>query len=546
MKTPLQRFWGLLRNYPREIRQIYGLAVFSGLINLSLPLGIQAIINYLQTGEFTVSWFILVLFVLFGIGFTGVLQIFQLRIVEDILQDIFSKSAFEFSYRFPKIKAKNLENIYFPELANRFFDTLTLQKGLPKILIDFSLAAFQIIFGLILLTIYSPYFLILGFIFIFLLWLIFKITGPKGMQTSLIESKQKYRMAHWIEEIARVHQTFKTNPDQDFHIEKTDQINGKYLDSRQSHFSILLKQFNLFVAFKVIVAATLLVFGGLLVFRQQMDIGQFVAAEIVIIIIINSVEKLIQLIDTVYDVLTALDKIGTVTDLPLDKRDGAIPLDTQDILIETRNLEFSYQNGNEKVFENINLTIPNGEKVMLSGASGSGKSTFLKLLAGIFQPSKGQVLFNGVDLKNYLYTDVIQRVHYNLPENQLFDGTIQENICLGNEVSNEILSEVLKNLFLKDFVNSQIKGLQTPIQSTGKDLPRSIVQKIQLARILVNQPAVVLLEDPLNFIQVEEKKAIINYLTDSDKPYTLIVIGDNLYWKEKCTRIVELKSTPYA
>lgn len=540
MKTPLQRLFGLLKNYPKEIRQIYGLAIFSGMINLSLPLGIQAIINYLQTGDFNTSWVILVFFVLFGIGFTGILQIFQLRIVEDILQDIFSKSAFEFSYRFPKIKTKNFDQIYSPEFANRFFDTLTIQKGLPKILIDFSLAIFQIVFGLMLLAFYSTYFLILGFIFVLLLWLIFKFTGPKGLDASLEESKHKYKMAHWLEEVARAYRTFKTNPNQNYHINRTDKINDNYLGARQKHFSILLTKFNLFVAFKVVVAATLLIFGGMLVFQQQMNIGQFVAAEIVIILIINSVEKMINLVETIYDVLTAVDKIGEVTDMSLDENNGKMPLAENIIDIDIRQLDFCFENNYHPIFENLNIKIKSGEKIILKGKSGTGKSTLLKLMAGLYQPQKGQILYNGIDIKNYKSADVHQKIRLNLPINQLFEGTIEDNISLGNTYPSAELSEILAALFLKDYINSLPLGLQTKIEATGQNLPRSIIQKIHLARVLINHPAIILMEDPLNFISVEEKRSIIEYLTASDKKYTLLVIGNNVYWDQKCDRIVEL------
>lgn len=197
MKPPIKRFWRLLTRYKTELRQIYVYALFIGIVNLTLPLGIQAIINFLQTGELTSTWMILVGFVLAGIAITGVFQVYQLRIVENIQQDLFARSAFEFAYRIPKITFLELDKIHAPELVNRFFDTLTIQKGLPKILIDFSLAIFQIVFGLILLAIYSPYFILLGLSLALILWLIFKVTGPKGLSTSLKESKYKYQLAHW-------------------------------------------------------------------------------------------------------------------------------------------------------------------------------------------------------------------------------------------------------------------------------------------------------------------------------------------------------------
>ncbi|MBK7410353.1 MAG: hypothetical protein IPJ40_21215 [Saprospirales bacterium] len=93
-------------------------------------------------------------------------------------------------------------------------------------------------------------------------------------------------------------------------MQKTDEIASNYLQAREKHFRVLLQQFQFFIGFKIIVAAGLLILGSVLVFQQQMNLGQFVASEIIIILIINSIEKLIQIMDTIYDVLTALKRSG--------------------------------------------------------------------------------------------------------------------------------------------------------------------------------------------------------------------------------------------
>ena len=129
MISPLERFRKLLQIDKKEIYQVYIYAFFNGLVNLSLPIGIQAIINLIQGGEITTSWIILVAFVIGGVVLAGILQLLQLRIVENIAQKIFSKASFEFAYRIPEIKHSQLHNYYAPELANRFFDTMTIQKG---------------------------------------------------------------------------------------------------------------------------------------------------------------------------------------------------------------------------------------------------------------------------------------------------------------------------------------------------------------------------------------------------------------------------------
>ena len=166
INTPLKRFFGLLKSEKKEIYAIYFYAVLNGLVSLSLPLGIQAILNFILGGRLTTSWVILVIIVALGVIFGGFLQVSQLYLSEKLQQRVFSNSAIEFAYRLPRLKMESLRGKYAPELVNRFFDTINLQKGLSKLLIDFSTASLQVFFGLILLAIYHPFFIIFSFIFI--------------------------------------------------------------------------------------------------------------------------------------------------------------------------------------------------------------------------------------------------------------------------------------------------------------------------------------------------------------------------------------------
>ncbi len=532
--SPVQRFRRLLKIDRKDITQVYVYALFNGLVNLSLPLGIQAIINLIQGGRITTSWMVLVAFVIGGIALTGAFQLLQLRIVENIAQKIFSRASFEFAYRIPMIKHDAFHDYYGPELTNRFFDTMTIQKGLPKILIDFSLALFQILVGLILLSLYHSFFILFSFFLIGLVYLIIAYTGPKGLKTSLNESTSKYKIAFWLEEIARTKISFKLMNGSSLNLDRTNRHVDEYLTARESHFKVLLNQFTYLVAFKVIIAAGLLITGSILVFNQEMNIGQFVAAEIIIILIIASVEKLIQSMDSIYDVLTALEKIGYVSDLPLDETNG-LPIENADsgIALSLQNVTYSYPGSHKNTVDGLSLLIPGNQSVVIDGPGGSGKSTLLHLLAGVIEPSEGTIQVNGFPLKS-LRSDLLrEHIGYVLRENDIFQDTILENIRMGRkEISLNDVNKALQSVRLDAFVAAEPLGLNTELDPEGRKIPRNIQDRIILARAIVGNPKLLVLEDPMDHVPANEKEQIVRSMTSSDQTWKMVISSIDPVWKK--------------
>jgi ABC-type bacteriocin/lantibiotic exporter with double-glycine peptidase domain len=540
---PVQRLFRLLQVDKKEISQVYIYALFIGLVNLSLPLGIQAIINLIQGGEVSTAWFVLVVFVILGILFTGVFQLMQLRIVENIAQRIFSRASFEFAYRIPRIQYKALYKYYAPELANRFFDTVTIQKGLPKILIDFSLAAFQIIVGLIVLSLYHPFFILYGVVLIALVYTLLALTGPKGLKTSLEESKHKYGVAHWLEEIARTKLSFKLIDHPAIAMDQTDESVTKYIKARESHFKVLVNQFLNLIGFKVLIAAGLLIIGSLLVFSQEMNIGQFVAAEIIIILIISSVEKLIQSLDSIYDVLTALEKIGYVTDMALDN-DKGIQFDESEDGIETslHEVSFSFPDSRKPILNNVSLEIAKGTSACIVGPSGSGKSTLMALWSGIIEPSSGVIKFNGYSLQSLDLSSLKKQVGIALSNNDIFFGTFMDNITMGRkEISQKALMQAIETVQLQEFLSTLKNGLSTKLDPEAKRLPRSVANKIILARAIVSRPRLLMLEDPLDHVPKDEKEIIIRRLVDPANPWSIIITTVDATWSKYISKKIVLK-----
>jgi ABC-type bacteriocin/lantibiotic exporter with double-glycine peptidase domain len=542
MKTPVERFWLLLKPDNKEIYQVYTYAFFKGVIALSLPIGIQSIINLIQGGRVSASWLLLVFIVIMGIAMGGYMQLMQMRITETIQQKIFTRAAFDFTYRIPKIKFEEIYKHYAPELMNRFFDVLTLQKSLAKIIIDFSSAVLQIIFGLFLLSLYHPFFILFSILLVILVFSIVKYTSSKGLATSLQESKYKYKVVSWLEELARSKDTFKLAGLTNLPELKTDERVSGYLNSREQHFQVLKRQYILLLIFKVIVALGLLVVGGMLVLDQQMNIGQFVAAEIIILLVIDSSEKIILNLENIFDILSSLEKIGQVTDLELESDTAGSSLQhnfSNALEIEVVNLSFAYPGRNKSVLQNINYTFSPGKSYCIIGNNGAGKSTLIHLIAGLYQTQTGTVCINGLPIGNYNIFELYKFIGNGLAEETIFEGTLMENITLGRDyISTEDVQWAIEKVFLTEYIKDLPKGLDSEIEISGHKLSKSTIQKIIIARSIVNRPKLILLENHIDFIEEKESKKIIDFLTDTSNGWTLISISNHNYVKEKSDVVI--------
>lgn len=540
--TPWQRFFKLLALERKDILQIFYYAIFSGLVALSLPLGIQAIINLLQGAQISTSWIVLVTLVTLGVIFAGVLQLMQLRIIETIQQRIFVKASFELSYRFPKIKMEELSNYYPPELANRFFDTITIQKGLSKVLIDVPTALLQVFFALILLSFYHSLFIIFGLVLLVTIGFVFQYTFKKGLETSLKESSHKYKVAHWIQEIARSIISFKLSGKTNLALQKNDALVVNYLQARESHFNIIKLQFIKMIGFKAVITAGLLIIGGVLVLNQQMNIGQFVAAEIIILLVINSIEKLILGLETLYDMLTSIEKLGQVVDKPLEPQDGERLNYSNGMQIELDSVTYRVPNREKPALNTISLQIKPNSRMLIQGKSGSGKSSLLRIISGIVSPTQGNLYINNLSIKG------LQTNHYRahlglcLSEEFPFEGTFRENLTFGDTtITDNQIFDILNIIGLSDFLKEMPEGLNTVLYPEGKQISYTDSKKIVLARAILKQPKLFILENALDQFSESEAQTIIDFLCNPSNPWALIIVSRNNYWNTYCKEIIHLK-----
>jgi ABC-type bacteriocin/lantibiotic exporter with double-glycine peptidase domain len=538
--SPVKRIFDLLRGEKSDISAIYFYAILSSLIQLSLPLGIQAIIGFVIGGTLRASLVVLVAILVAGVLLAGIMQMNQMKIIERIQERIFVKYAFSFADRIPKLNLLSIDSYYLPELTNRFFDIVSLQKTISKLLLDLPVAAIQIIFGLVLLSLYHPVFILFSLLLVFLMWLVLYLTSDKGFETSLAESKSKYELVAWLQEMARLVKSFKFSYQHGLHLKKADERTIRYLTARKMHFKILLTQYKAMVAFKVAVTAALMTVGVLLLLNQQLNIGQFVAAEIIIITVLNSVEKIIVSLESVYDALTSVEKIAKLTDKPVEESGSYKKIALSAPAIEVRNLSFGYYPG-RTVINSVSFSVTPGQKVCVTGKNGAGKSSLLKLFTGTYHNFQGSILVDNIPIGNYDLQSLRDQTGIVFPNEDIFHGTLLENLTMGRPfVDINFIKKLCEATGLQSFVSSLPEGFDTELDPTGKRLARNVVQKILLIRALAHQPKLLLLEEPwVNLEEVNKKKIqqIILELRDT----TVIVTTDDEAFASKCDQCILLK-----
>lgn len=533
------RLWSLVRLDKKDITTVYFYAVLNGIIQLSLPLGIQAIIGFVLGGSVSASLVLLISLVVLGVLFNGLLQINQMKVIERIQQHIFVRYAYSFAERIPRLDMKSVDGYYLPELVNRFFETPTMQKSFAKLLLDLPTAMIQIIFGLLLLAFYHQAFILFGLVLILVLWLILRLTSSRGMETSLEESRYKYALVAWFEEMARVIKTFKFSQTTGIHMRKADQRTMGYLDARKDHFAVLLMQYRALVGFKVLITAAMLIVGSVLLVNQQINIGQFIASEIIILTVIASVEKIIINLDSLYDVMTSAEKIAKLIEKPLE-HNGTMPMQAgEPIGIEAQSVTFGY-NGHP-ILHNLSFRIAPGQKVCITGENGAGKSTLLRLLSGAYSQFDGSVLVNGVPIFNYNLDSYRAHSSILLHHEDVFQATLHDNLTMGRaDVDTAYLNELVAKVGLTPFLASLEKGYDTELDPAGKRLPRNVVQKIQLVRALLIKPGLLLLEEPWQGVEAPYRQQIQDLLLHELKNTTVLVSSADPHFAQQCDGVIDL------
>lgn len=537
--TSLRYLLRLVAKERKDLKIVVVFAVAIGLLNLATPITVEALVNTVAFGGLLLPVIILALMLMACLGLAAMLSVLQSYVVELLQRRLFVRLTTELSFRIPHVSIEAFDRHHGPELVNRFFDILVVQKTGAKFLLDVLTVLLSAGLGLLILAFYHPILLAFDLVLISALLFVVFFLGRGGVQSSLEESTSKYAVASWLEELARHAGVFK-HADGLFAQDRADSLARDYLANRSAHYRVVLRQIIGSLSIQVLASTALLGLGGWLVELGELTLGQLVASWLIVSVIVGAITKLGFQLEGWYDLLTAAKKVGVLLDLPLESREGcALPRTAEGIAVEARNITLGYPN-QHKVITDLSLSLAPGERIALRGRSGSGKSTLLEAIAGLRPPASGLITLDGYDLRELRPSSIQGQVAYTTSQ-QIIEGTVMENIRIGRQgLSTANALDALRAVELLDDIRAFPEGLDTPITTEGLSLSTGQAQRLILARAMAGRPRLLLVDGVLDNLDQDRRDRIVDRLCSPERPWTLVIASHNEDILGRCQRVIEL------
>jgi ATP-binding cassette subfamily C protein len=276
-----------------------------------------------------------------------------------------------------------------------------------------------------------------------------------------------------------------------------------------------------------------------LVLLSELSLGQMMAMISYSYLVLTPIEKLITFMQNYFDTKEAMKRLNTILKLEKEPNYPARinPFkEHKTASIELRNVSFSY--GGQEIFKNLNLTIKQNEHIAIAGKTGSGKSTLANIIMGLYPISKGEIYYNGVELKQIGYRCVREHIGFVLQSPLMFNATLRYNLSLGAKYSNEALMHVLKIAQLDAFVQSLPKGLDTVIGKNGTKLSGGQKQRLSIARVLLDSPKVIIFDESTSALDSDTEKRLLDALVHYEQ--TVITIAHRQSTIDRADRVLFL------
>ncbi|MCA9194698.1 MAG: ABC transporter ATP-binding protein [Planctomycetales bacterium] len=530
---PLRRFFALLRLEQRDIFTVLIFALANGVLALATPLAVESLVNVVSWGTHLQPLIILALILLVCLAVGGVLQLLQTVVVEIMQRRQFVRFVSDLSHRFPRASVGYLENEYRRELANRVFDIVTIQKSMASLLLEGISIVLATTLGMTLLAFYHPFLLGFDLVLLFSMLVVTRLLGRGGVRTSIQESKVKYQVAHWLQDVLASPKAFKLHGGEPLAIENANRLTTNYLRARQQQFRIVMRQFAFAIGLQALASTAILSLGGWLVINQQLTLGQLVASELVVTVVVGAFSKAGKTIEKFYDLMAAVDKVGHLVDIPVDER--TVLAECAESAADIRWSDLEIDNSFGIAFKFHAGTIQAGEHVALTGSEPQELSAIINAFAGLTHPKAGEIRLNGIDVYKVARANANWIGLADFPE--IINASLATNVGLGRfHVGTSRLHWALKQVAFEETVQQMPAGIATILQSDGKPLCPTHLAQLSLARAIADKPKLLIIDGLLDWLPPSKRQAVWSNLTNSEHEWTIVLRSNCSDLANQCGR----------
>ena len=536
---PWKRLTEALRFERSDLWTVIAFAMAVGVLSIVTPAAIEALVNTVAFG--VQLWPVVVLAgVMFGFLVLSVLlRAMQLFVVECLQRRFFVRTADAFADHFARAEISAFDGRNPTDIVNRFFEVASVQKAFATLLVDGIGVVMVTLVGLAVLAFYHPYLLTFAAVMAALVFFLLFVLGIGGVKSSIAESYAKFDVAAWLEELAKCPHTFRFGRGGELAHQRADDLADAYVTARRRHFRVVWRQTLFAFLLEAVAMTVLLGLGGWLVINRQLTLGQLVAGELIVALVLAAISKSGKYIETFYDLQASLDKLGVIDELPLEREGGEV-LPTGErpmrVVAETRKWTPSGHGGAEPLRR---LEISPGERVAVYGPSGSGKTRLMETLALLRVPEEGLLEFDGLDARSLDRPQTRLQVAY-VGQAETFADTVAENIRVGrSELSAADVRRALEMVGLADSVARLPEGVSTPIASDGLPLSANDVSRLSIARAIAGKPRLLLINGMLDRLDLRTSPELIESLFDRAAPWTLVIVTARDDIKTRCDGVVE-------
>jgi len=502
------------------VAALYSLVI--SLLTVATPISIQLLINSVANTGMLQPIITLGIILLVLLIFSSILYSLQIYTIEVFNKRFIAQISADICKILIGSNPTDLEKSNSLELVNRFFDVGTIQKTLPKFLFKILGLILQGFIGLVLVSFYHPFFLIFSLMLILAIYIIFKIYFRKCYISACYESRRKYDIAGWLEDIAQNVMIFKSPIGQKYAKYKTNELTKRYFHDREIHFTYLFKQSIFLLAIYALFSSFLLMLGGFLVLKGQLTLGQLVAAELILSALLYSISQLGRDFENIYDFIAACEKLSNFYNIPQEPEQ----INKQKIS-SFKNIKFVNAISSRNNSIKLNIELENHKKYLIYDRKQDSQRFLIDVLGGFDIIDYGEIKIDDQNLSGFDLNDFREKIIH-IDSKPLIEGTLIENLTFYQKnIEKTWVNKILSDLNLDKSIDKFEEKLDLRIIPSGWPFSEQEAVLIKVARALILKKEIIILSEIFDIIDYKTRQNILHYLQKESKAMIIYFSNHN-------------------